>query len=585
MAGIWGRGGGIWKIKSNEGNLIAIERKFLTFLWIFAINDKNYFEIQSEGKFMEAYKNAKASPSFSARILNFNAAASAALLALSSPLFAQSSEQIYFGGVSSSAESAYLNRPSNWYFDSDKANPFDGSFDGDNYGRYDAEVSASGSQGVSVTGSLGDILNWGNFNYSHSEMNVPNSSFALLTMGGSKTLRTYGDWNLNLGLSASATNMQHNASIRLWEKSLVEIGGNWNIRSNKNGSGGWLGISISDGYSDNPGAFRVKGNVVFSPESSAILSTANSSFTVDGAIDLNGTGSWTVFNTADSIPASVTRTIGGLGDADGKGVCNGNLFITNWRDAEATIVFSNSKAYDFSGSFKASSTYKNLLNLTMMASDARNGRQTMRFLQGGTSWPNGYTVTDADINNVEVNSGRLDIGMYDGMKGANLAIYGYSGNASDAVFSAAGLSSGQEIGRVQFDSMTFYEGTIVFDLGEVDCDFIQINGGVRKDAPNSQITFDMNITKDDLQMYLEALGAETMEWDLMSFKTDDSDFALTDIILKTQAGIDGELSFLADDSSGLTTVQLSLGVIPEPAAVAAIIGAIALSLAALRRRK
>ncbi|MBP3526036.1 MAG: hypothetical protein J6J65_05805, partial [Opitutales bacterium] len=67
--------------------------------------------------------------------------------------------------------------------------------------------------------------------------------------------------------------------------------------------------------------------------------------------------------------------------------------------------------------------------------------------------------------------------------------------------------------------------------------------------------------------------------------TDDSDFALTDIILKTQAGIDGELSFLADDSSGLTTVQLSLGVIPEPAEVAAIIGAIALSLAAFRRRK
>ena len=523
---------------------------------------------------------------FAAPALKRNAGAAAlAILAFSLPARAQSSEQIYFGGVSSSAESAYLNRPSNWYLDSGKTSPFDGSFDGDNYGRYDAEVSSSGSQGVSVTGTLGDIFNWGNFNYSHSEMNVPNSSFALLTMGGSKTLRTYGDWNLSLGLSASATNMQHNAGIKLWEKSLVEIGGNWNISSSKNGSGGWLGISISDGYSDSPGAFRVKGNVVFSPESSGILSTANSSFTVDGAIDLNGTGSWAVFNTVDSIPAGVTRTIGGLGDADGNGVCNGNLFITNWRDAEATIVFSNSRAYDFSGSFKAESKYKNLLNLTMMASDARKGRQTMRFLQGGTSWPNGYTVTDADINNVEVNSGRLDIGMYDGMKGANLGINGYSGNAADAVFSAAGSLSGMDIGRVQFDSMSFYEGTIVFDIGEVDCDFIQINGGVTKDAPDSQIVFDINISKDDLQMYLEVLGAETMEWNLMSFKTDDSDFDLADIILKTQAGIDGELSFLADDSSGLTTVQLSLGVVPEPALAAAILGALALSLAAFRRRK
>ena len=158
-------------------------------------------------------------------------------------------------------------------------------------------------------------------------------------------------------------------------------------------------------------------------------------------------------------------------------------------------------------------------------------------------------------------------------------------SAADAVFSAAGLSSGQEIGRVQFDSMSFHEGAIVFDLGETDCDFIQINGGVTKSSAASQITFDINITKEDLQIYLEALGAETIEWDLMSFKTDDSDLGLADIILKTQAGIDGKLNFLADDSSGLTTVQLSLGAVPEPAAVAAILGAIALSLAAWRKRK
>lgn len=112
---------------------------------------------------------------FAASALKRNAGAAAlAILAFSLPARAQGSEQIYFGGVSSSAESAYLNRPSNWYLDSGKTSPFDGSFDGDNYGRYDAEVSSSGSQGVSVTGTLGDIFNWGNFNYSHSEMNVPN---------------------------------------------------------------------------------------------------------------------------------------------------------------------------------------------------------------------------------------------------------------------------------------------------------------------------------------------------------------------------------------------------------------------------
>ena len=250
------------------------------------------------------------------------------------------------------------------------------------------------------------------------------------------------------------------------------------------------------------------------------------------------------------------------------------------------MVLTNKSAFDMTTSFATPENNDDKLNITMTASDARNGRQALRFGAIGDSyWCNGMQVFDANINNVEVNSGRLDIGMHGGMKGANLGIYGYSGNAADAVFSAAGSLSGMDIGRVQFDSMSFYEGTIVFDIGEVENDFIQINGGVTKSSAGSQITFDMNITKDDLQMYLEALGAETMEWDLMSFKTDDSDFALTDIILKTQAGIDGELSFLADDSSGLTTVQLSLGVIPEPAAIAAIIGAIALSLAAWRRRR
>ena len=45
------------------------------------------------------------------------------------------------------------------------------------------------------------------------------------------------------------------------------------------------------------------------------------------------------------------------------------------------------------------------------------------------------------------------------------------------------------------------------------------------------------------------------------------------------------MTFLADGETGLTTVQLSLGVVPEPAAAAAILGAVALSIAAHRRRK
>ncbi len=514
------------------------------------------------------------------RILS--AAAFAAAFLFFAPAFAQDIENIYFNGISSSVESAYLNEPSNWYADPDRTQPFEGSLDGANYGKYDAYVSFSKGQ-LPILTSLrdGSVTDLRNLNYSVSGINGRND---ILTFGGSKILRTYGDWNLSLKLDPAAAN-ESVVSVGMWEYAKADIRGDWNINVDKNGASGWFGLRIYDRDSNRPASFLVHGNVVVSSgnDRELILYTENNSFLVEGAVDLNG-NCWGI--AANN--TGLSRSIGGLGDADGNGKGHGKLYMLNTSaDSEATINFTNSEACDFSGAFqaKADNGDKALLNLAMMASDSRNGRQILRFSKMGTSWPNRTSVTDADINNVEVNSGRLDIGMYDGMKGDNLGIYGYSGNAADAVFSAAGLSSGLEIGKVQFDTMTFYEGTIIFDLGEVENDFIQINGGVTKSSAGSQITFDMNITKDDLQMYLEALGAETMEWDLMSFKTDDSDFALTDIILKTQAGIDGELSFLADDSSGLTTVQLSLGVIPEPAAIAAIIGAIALSLAAWRRRR
>ena len=407
-----------------------------------------------------------------------------------------------------------------------------------------------------------------------------------MVLGNNSVLRTSGDFVMSFTLlndPSVTTGNQITRRINMWERSSVQIGGDWIINSNRNDSKNYLSLMINDSEGLPDGVnFQVDGNVVSAGASTLIFTTNNKSFTVGGSMNLNGS-QWNILRD-NSRSDTFIRSVGGISGSARLNITKEAWVTVGSRTVD--LVLTNKSAFDMTTSFATPENNDDKLNITMTASDARNGRQALRFGAIGDSyWCNGMQVFDANINNVEVNSGRLDIGMHGGMKGANLGIYGYSGNAADAVFSAAGLSSGLEIGKVQFDTMTFYEGTIVFDLGEVENDFIQINGGVTKSSAGSQITFDMNITKDDLQMYLEALGAETMEWDLMSFKTDDSDFALTDIILKTQAGIDGELSFLADDSSGLTTVQLSLGVIPEPAAIAAIIGAIALSLAAWRRRK
>ena len=229
----------------------------------------------------------------------------------------------------------------------------------------------------------------------------------------------------------------------------------------------------------------------------------------------------------------------------------------------------------------------------MMANDAKNGRQILRFTKGGTGWPNSYTVTDNNINNVEISKGRMDIGMEEGeegeegLKGNDLYLASYSGNSADAVFSATGIDRGTEVGKVVFDTMSFYKGTIVFDIleDENEKDFIKINNGVTRTSDSSELVFDINITKSDLEIYLDVLGAEILERDLMEFKTSDSNIVVDDIIVKTQDGIDGKISFIENLESGLTTIQIGLTVVPEPATWAAIFGALALLVAVAKRRR
>ena len=249
------------------------------------------------------------------------------------------------------------------------------------------------------------------------------------------------------------------------------------------------------------------------------------------------------------------------------------------------LVLKNKTTCDFSTSFAKNATSLSHLNIVMMAEDSANGRQIMRIGSTTSYWCNNLEVTNADIDDVEVNSGRLDLGMHYDMKGGNLQIYSHSGKTSDAIFSATSLMSGNEIGRAQFDSMTFYNGTIVFDLGEVENDFIQINGGVTRLADDAKLVFDITLSAEDLKVYLDLLGEEMMQWDIMSFKTDDSNIVADDIILKTQSGVEGTLDFIADASSGMTTVKLELAMVPEPAAFAGLLGAAALLLAIRRRRK
>lgn len=154
--------------------------------------------------------------------------------------YGQEVSQIYFK-TPTSTETSHLNRVTNWCTDADKTIPFEGSFT-DTSVQYDANVTTYGTEETMVTGTLESILNWRNLNQSLLDFNGWRDNF--LTMGGSVSLNIAGDWNLHIKTVSNATRDQRTAQIFLWENSKIIVGGDWNISTDKNGTGAWFGVRI-----------------------------------------------------------------------------------------------------------------------------------------------------------------------------------------------------------------------------------------------------------------------------------------------------------------------------------------------------
>ena len=487
-------------------------------------------------------------------------------------------QELYFNDVTDN-NSTYISNISNWYTDTSKKTPFTGTLDGNQNGN----VSGSGEFAIKVA-----AYNTPRFNNLIYETEGASKDFDFLTLGNDTVLTINGDLTTNFSLGNDGTfYSQRTAGLVLWAKSTLHVKGDWIISSSRAESSNFQAVKITTGGDDINGSVLVDGNIISKGPDNIIFSTVRGDFKVGGTIDLNGS-QWNLASTTSA--NTYRREIGGLGKANG-GNDRVRMNITNTStepsNAVVNLIFKNKSSYEATTAFSRAKTDNAKLNITMMAEDAytSKGRQVLRIDTTDLYWCNGVEMHDANINDVEVNSGRLDIGMHYRLKGNNLQIYSHSGKAEDAVFSATSLMTGNEMGRAEFDSMSFYNGTIVFDLAEVDKDFIQINGGVTRLAQDAKLVFDINLSAADLKTYLEASREEMMQWDIMSFKTDDSKIVEDDIILKTQSGIEGTLDFVADQSSGLTTVYVELALVPEPSTVAAILGAAAIAYALIRRRK
>lgn len=464
--------------------------------------------------------------------------------------------------------------------------PYTGAIDSSTNITLNAQFDSVPGNDIASIASVSSNITAGNFTYN---MNFP-EKFWSKTMLSLSNNYTFSVDNFYFNINESLT--PHPKPIfHLNNGATLKVSGDFlytDIRANKDWYQTRLELSGS-------GSFNVDGNMTIDSKPKAVWSNIlnavvleiyATNFRVGGVLTLqNIWGDENQIFISGSSNITYTRSFGGIRIAqNGMIILRGNPTAPNTTE----MYLTNTTESEYIGGLLSRETdgvlAVNKLNIRMTA-NSPSGRQIMRFNSTNNWTMDNITYLDSpnSLGEVEVSNGRVDIGMYDGMKGGKLMLNGYNG-ASNAIFSATGIFSGTENGKVVFDSMEFSHGTIVFDLAEEKefSDFIQINGAATKTSLTAELIFDINISAHELEDWLS--GQED-EWnvDLMSFSTSKSNLTDDDITLKLQDGVFGKLSIT--DLNGISTITASLTTVPEPAEIAALFGLAALFFAWRKRSK
>lgn len=270
----------------------------------------------------------------------------------------------------------------------------------------------------------------------------------------------------------------------------------------------------------------------------------------------------------DGTARTYNRSFGGLSVNK-----NGQLRIVGKANNTVNLTFTNSTEESYSGYLmtKADST-GNKFNITMNAATAA-GKQTLRFADVPTETKfDGANYNNAAIDTVSVSNGTLSLGMNSKMSANKLIV-----NGEKAVFDITSADGTSEIGRATFGSFEGTKGAIAFDIAESN-DFLDITGTANV---SSDFAFIVNMTKADFDSFLGE-GETSLQYNIISFTTEDSSFDATTVIC-SDSQLKGKIDLV--DIAGTTSVMLTIAAVPEPATVAAILGAVVLAFAAYRRRK
>lgn len=346
----------------------------------------------------------------------------------------------------------------------------------------------------------------------------------------------HGHFFLNIDGNATFDNFTWKTTSAQWWGSYIKIktGSTLTIRNDLT-----LGNSASNAYfisfiPDNDinykGNLRIEGDINYyaNGSSSNALWTGLNSLTVKGAVSMinqNGNiGKWEIENN--------NTTIGGLSGAD---TSNNTIFLRK----DTAITFTNSGDYSWNGSINSGK----LFDIAM--DDSATGKQTIK-------------LTDGAINNLTLNGGKFVLASAKATTGTLYLNGGYFGAANNSTV----------INSAQWNS-----GGLLFDMAALENGYkISIAGVFSKNADGQiEINFDGLNGAVYIGDTFELISAGSLD----GFNLDDAnaDFAAVNL-----------LNAIAEFSWNDGTLSVTFGQIPEPAAVAMLLGAAVLFFALRRKR-
>lgn len=412
-----------------------------------------------------------------------------------------------------------------------------------------------------------DKSQWDNFN-------------ALLLLGSFANLNLSGNLEINLQKSPSESGYIW-TRIDAYGNSTVNVGGDFIVNSDITNYFRFAQEGIQGGETFGLNV-QIGGDLINKNNTNFVFS--NYSSTVKGVVRL-GSG---IINLASNVIDiwdakcidSVNLSFGGM---EG----NSSIFITKkftqdltpnketYNAAPVYLTFTNSGTSTFKGALLTTDNNTGKLNIRMAGTE--NSRQILRITSSSTTSfyeAQSYStknVSNDGIGTVTVDSGRIDIGMFNGKSAGDISLNG-------GKLSAIGLDS--EVGTLAANSLVWGAGTLVVDFSENGADLLQLAGAL---SILESATLEISASAADL------LGwgiSEGSKYTILTFDPNSgiSQDDINSIKISAQSGIDAELIAILDESNNISGIGLQFVQVPEPSTFAAIFALIA-AFAAFRSRK